>query len=692
MSKKKKWWNTGWGGKNTEINESQFSNTIKQHQRKFDEDGIEYLNEDDYGYSSYNWDLDKKLLDKTSSDDRTKEGKQKKYELVKSDYYDSYKSYEKTGVWRGYEKVPQLSYKYVQQMANALAAQHKINVVVGNNWNVDLLKKTLTYNPASLIYGTKSELLATLMHEIGKLRYVTHSSLLKNKYLAMYGLPALEVLSIYEDVRTDFLMLKAYESASEIYESVIPTIESLVKIYMEKGRTFRELIGLVARDLYKNIQHKHRTDPASKFKGLPDPANPAYQAELLTNFGTSDDDKVRQGLTALEEELQNKGSIYEYCGEILSLMYDLDEQHHKKFENIEEKVKLTADTIEPSKKKNGSQELVDYLDTTTYPIVEDLLRDFKDKNEALKNAFPQMNQSSMTNIMQHVKINMEHRGSKIDEYGNVIEEGAGVNTNKQGNTNVRNSGPTDSTVPPEWSNGDYKTLKDSVSMEIKQLVNRLTFLRRDELTVRYEANQKRGKLNMKSLYKSAIGGRRLFKRKLMNTDTIQSFAFSILLDVSGSMVGDRIVHCTRGLIMLAEVFKKMNIPFELTTFSDGSETIKGFEQDMDKTIEKKLGGLPHNFNGGGTNLNRGLDMLKIHSRSERNKVVIVLTDGGIGGAEYYDTKYFIPWEKKGIKSLGFGVECEEEMKRLCQGKSKLLNNASQMPVEFSNLLKAVIKR
>lgn len=678
MSKKKKWWERGWGGHATEI-EDTYSNTIKQHQKKFDEDGIETFDEEDFEYD-YGWNLDKKLIQNSGHDDGSAEYKDNKYAMVKSDYNDSYEKYKKTGVWGGYAKVQQLSYKYVQQMANALAAQHKINVEVGNTWHVDLIHKKLTYNPASLIYGTKSELLATLMHEIGKLRYVKHSSLLKNKYLTMYDLPAREVLSIYEDVRTDYLMLKSYESASEIYESVIPAIETQVKAYMDKGRKFRTVIYQITENIFQNIENQYRTDSNGPFRGGPDPSNPEYERELLQTFGTSNPRAIENNLRLLKEDCEKNGSIYEYCGKMLSEMYDLDEQHHEIFVNINEKVEKSLDTIEVAKKMGSSQEMIDYLDQTTYPIVEDLMKDHKEKKEALEKAFPEMPQKTKSWIKQLTEQTMNGGG-----YGATPGQGVGTQQNS------RTSGKSDNQIPPEWMSGDYKVLKDSVSMEIKQLINKLTFLRRDELTVRYEPNQRRGRLNMKSLYKSATGSRRLFKKKLQNTDTIQSFAFSILIDVSGSMSGQRIIHTTRGLIILAEVFKKMNIPFELVAFADGPNVIKSFESEVTKDVEREIGGMPKHL-GGGTNLEYGLDALKVHERPERNKVVIVLTDGGVGQPSEFDTRYFEPWLKNGIKSVGFGVECEKEMAQLCMGNSKLLDNASQLPVEFSNLLKEVIKR
>jgi len=648
-----------------------FSNTIKKHSEELkkkkliDDDGFEILPEDEYGYSSRNWELDNKLSKESSGD------KKKRYEINKEEYSNAYTNYEKTGVWNGYYRQPQLTYKYIQQMANALSAKHNIKLEIGSDWKVDLISKTLTYNPASLVYGTKSELLATLMHVIGKLRYVTHHSLLKNTYIQKYDMPAREVLAAYEDLRVDFLMLKAYESASEIYENIIPTIEEQVNKYMKVGEAFRKLIYLIPVQIFAEILNGHTNS-----KGVLNPKDPKLKLDLHNKFGTTDLDAVQLGLALIESKSENVGTIYEWCGEMLSEMYTIDPLGHKEFTNIKEKMKLLHHTIEPSKIKKNSRELSQYLETAVYPILEDLLKDAQERNKIIEDAFPMMPAEVMEQIMDRINEEFMHK--------------AGIDPQNE-NSLSRQSGPSNNKIPPEWLTGEYKTLKDSVGMEIRQLVRRLTFMRREELSVRYVGDQKRGRLNTKKLYKSSVGSSRVFKSKLEVNDTIRSFAFSILLDVSGSMDGVRILHTTRALIILTEVFKQMQIPFEIVVFSNGAKTVKEFEKEMDKTIEKKIGGLV-NHRGGGTNLDVGLDRLKIEIQTEKNRFVIVLTDGGVGNVSIFDRDYFLPWKKKNIKSVGFGIECEREMVYLCIGNSRVLKSASELPAEFAKLLKELIKR
>lgn len=672
MSKKKKWWKSGFSQAifGNDDTAKKFPNTAKQHankQKNLLDDEYYY---DDDGYDDWGRELG------------FNQGKVK-YTDSKKEYDSHYNTYEKTGHWGGYSyyKAPQLSYKYVCQMANALAGQHNITLKIGTTWEVDLLKKTLTYNPASLIYGTKSELLATLLHEIGKLRYMEHYTTLNSKYLAIYKESAAEALFPFEDVRVDYQMLRAYESAAELYESAIPGVQKQIELQKDYGQAFRKASIEIIRYAYNEIVNKTVSDPEEQ------------KIKLLQTFGTTDIAKVQQRINEMSKYYQVNGSLFEYCADITHAMYDL-ETPTTGFENIKEKVDLTIPAIEPVKRELTSQGAVDIVETMVYPHIEDLMKDVNEKAEKLKEMFPGMIESIAKELEALFKQLMEN------SVGNA-KKGAKAptpNTGQGRENKIRGGGsaPTEDHIPPDWVAGDYKSLKESVDPEIKSLVQKLTFLRREEMTVKYEANQRRGKLNSRSLVKYAFGSRRLFKRKLPNVDTIQSFAFSVLMDISGSMSGRRIIHTTRAMVLFNEVFKKLNIPFELVVFGSDSKVIKSFETVPDKAMEIKIGGLV-NASGGGTNIDRGLEALKIKNRTENNKIVVVLTDGGVGDASVYDNAYFTPWrEKNNIKSIAFGLELNQresdEMRRMVEGTGKVVESANTLPQEFAEVLRNVIKR
>lgn len=667
MGKRKPWW------KGTDYDDEDdlgkmFPNSSKQHNKS--KEVYIYDDEEDRVASpySFDWGLERKLTDKTGTQNNVDT-----YRYAKDEFNSGY-----GGGWKGYDyyKKPQLSYKYVQQMANALSSKHKIKVQIGNDWNVDLKSKTLTYNPTSLIYGTKSELLATLMHEIGKLRYCQHPSDIKEKYLAMYGVPAAETFSIFEDVRADYHMLKAYESAGEIYESAIPMIDKKVDEYRRMSEMFKKVIvetihGMVKRTI---------ADAQQRYGGFSiDVQNEKIKMDMLSLYGVETPDEVMQKIAELVEIQRNNGTIFDYCGEMLHVMYDTDIADTS-FENIKEKVAQTDPYVETIKKKNTSQEVADAMSNTVFPIVEDLLKQFHKDSQTIQDLFPNMPEQMKQEIAALIQAGMSN-----------YRNGGRVNTGKDGNSVSRTSGSTGDRVPQEWLEGDYKVLKDTVLSEIKTLVSKLTFLRREEMAVRYEGHQRRGKLNSKQLYKSATGSKRVFKNRLPNSNTVQSFAFSILIDTSGSMSGSRMAHTTRALVILTEVFKKMDIPFEIITFANGAKHVKTFSEVVDKSTEKKIAGLADKASGS-TELQYALDEMKLLQQPEKNKVCVVLTDGGVGDHKWFDKQYFEPLKDKGGISVAFGLECGKDVETLCMGNSKSIENASTLPIEFAELIKGLIRR
>ena len=673
---KRKWWQKGldlWDGKTAEqifskAIEDEKNKTPSIWRKRYDADGNEiFEDEDDFysPYSSYNFGVDQKL-----TDDTYKLGKKESYGVAQKRYYDAYSSYETTGVWHGYQtRKPNLTYKYVQQMVSALSAQvQNVKVKIGNGWAVDLIEKQLTYNPSSLIYGTKGELLASLMHEIGKLRYCEHNSKIQSRYLLMYKKLALEVFSIFEDVRADYQMLKAYQGAAEIYDSGMKNINETIDNYRKEAETFRGLLPDALTKTFRNIIAQARNN-----------GNDPHD-ELLKHFGVSDENKIANRITLIRNAGFQNGNIYNYCAEMLLAMYDSENFTNKKYPNIIDLILKTEGAIEPIKKQITSQGAVALADEQVFPQIEKLLRDFTTENDQLNEKFPEMPEDSKETIMRNINFRNDY----------ALQKG-GVNFTQDGNSKVRNSGASEEIIPPEWEKGDYKALKESVSNEIRELVRKLTFLRREEQTVKYVDNQRRGKINSKKLYKHATGSSRIFKKKLEQVDTIQSFAFSVLIDISGSMWGSRIIHSVRANIIFAEVFKKLNIPYEVVAFGSDSMVIKQFDQTLDSNIEKRIGGMV-TAQGGGTNLDRGLDALALKHRPERNKVVVVLSDGGVSSIPWYNEHYFQPWKAKGIHSIGIGIECEEAMAELCLGNSKVLENASELPIEFSGIIKSLIKR
>lgn len=655
-------------------NDEKYSNSVRQHQqrakRKVDEDGF-YLEDEESPKTSY-------LEDWQPSYDY---GYKQSFKKKDYDFSNDWKSYEKSGVWKGYNsyRSATLSYKYVQQMANTIAAQGGVKIEIGDTWRVDIDNRKLTYNPTSLMYGTKGELLATLLHEVGKISNSTGRSKLESLFLKIHGDPAYIALNVFEDMRIDMIMLESYPSAGEVYESNTVVVEQVANAHLEKGKLVRNLLAQEARSLYSDLldqiqqnqmmleYHKDREKLLKDYIKLISAKNLKRKYETV--------DEIKQHFKDFEKELQQEPMLDEYVADMLRVSYGLESM--QPVPNCDYYTNATAGKVAEAVKLNNTQEVISMMDTDVYPIIEKLLKQPREGTEKQNEFFSEALAKRMA--------------QRVDSY--LGGSGNQVGLDGQGNQmpRMKGGGRSDENVPKEWANGDYNSLRESVDYEIKQLTNRLNFIRREEETNKYQGGQRRGKLDMKRLYRYAVGNRRIFKKIMPRRDTIQSFAFSLMVDMSGSMLGSRMINATRGAIILTEVFSRFNIPFELIAFDTEAKVIKSFETGYDKEIKGKIGHMA-TLNGGGTTLACALKKTKIQNQPEANKIVLVLTDGDTEDHNELDSEYFIPWEKKGIKALGIGIETDEQIKTLCHNNGVNVENSAKLPEVFSKTLRDLIKR
>lgn len=569
--------------------------------------------------------------------------------------------YEKTGHWRGYEsyKASTLSYSYVEQVANMIAAQHNVKIQVGNGWGVDIDSKTLTYNPISLMYMSKGELVATLLHEVGKIALCLSIKNVSNPYVTKYGQPAYDVLSVFDDFRVDDRMIKSYPSAGEVYESLDGILMKVVKTYQMRGTIQERNVKNIVENGVQNIEANMQT-------GVP------YEKAYREYFNY---DPVIKNFKAFKEWAQlfmvaEFPSIWNYIATVVDKGYGVNTAKHTAY--MEELFNKTSLGVGESVKQNGTQEVADMMNTAVYPVIEEMLK---------------VNQGGTDQMKQGLGEGASERVMKSADWKDQQElQGQGVDPN---NMSSRGGGRGTEDIPREWVSGDYMALKDSVETEIKSLYQKMLNLRRAEQVAKFQLHQKRGKLNSKVLYQHRTGGRRLFKKKEEQVDTISSFTFSIMVDSSGSMKGSRIAHTTRALIMLSEVFKKLNMQFEIIHFEGSAKMTKSFDQEYDKKVKDKVASYTKG-NGGGTRLESALEKTQLVNRKEMNRVAIVLTDGDTEDHTMLNTKYFSKWDKQGIRSIVMGLETGDQIKSLNNGKGEVISNSAEVPQRFFTLLKSLI--
>lgn len=623
----------------------------KKH-RVFDENGNEIEDEDYWGYRGTGPETTDTVL------------KTKHHSQIDWD------SYNKSGSWKGYEqyKPSTLSYSYVNQMANMIASQHMVNTKIGNDWSIDLDTKTLEYNPISLMKMTKGEVLATLLHEVGKISLCVSMKNIRNPFFNKYGENAYKVQSAFDDFRVDDKMISSYPSAAEVYESQNGILTDVVKEYMQLGVSYEKYVKKIIEHQCRRVDEEMAGSSGNKMSEEQLFQSSYFSVTNDTSPFTSFKDYSNWVKDFLKKPFD---STWDYLAIVLDKGYGINSAKHK--DTIEKYFELTSPAIATSVKFNSSQELADDMNTSVFPHIEELLKTMKDGNSDMQKGLGEKN-------ARHIA---ESAGYSIQEVRIKNDQGKTVQP-------ARGQKAGDNSLPREWAEGDYKSLRDSVSFEIKSLYNKMVNLRRMEQTVKFENHQRRGKLNSKVLYRHALGSNRLFKKKEETTDTIRSFTFSMMVDVSGSMHGSRIIHTTRALILLSEVFTKLGMEFEIIHFDTEAHVTKSFEEPFDKATKARLAGYI-SANGGGTRLACALKKTKLPTRREMNRVAIVLTDGDTEPHDGLNHTFFTPWDKKGVKSIVLGLETHiSSIQGLNNGKGIAVTNAAQVPKLFYDLLKGLI--
>lgn len=115
----------------------------------------------------------------------------------------------------------------------------------------------------------------------------------------------------------------------------------------------------------------------------------------------------------------------------------------------------------------------------------------------------------------------------------------------------------------------------------------------------------------------------------------KDYAITILIDLSGSMRGEKIEETFKAVIVLAEVLNRLSINTEIIGFNDRIYEYQSFGENMSKEMRNSMGGMLKevtNFDGGRANYNDdGWALEQASERLEKQKAnekfLLVLSDG-----------------------------------------------------------------
>lgn len=570
--------------------------------------------------------------------------------------------YKKTGVWRGYEyynRASTIDYRYIEQMANALSAAHDITIRQGRRWAIDLKKKELEYNPLSLMHGTKGDVMAALLHEIGHLRFTTAGTEFTITGLAeKYPDAAHLVLNLFEDFRIDARMAKSYSGAEGIMESNKETVKKIADNYLERAAQVKAKRGsLVVVANKAKVYDSEGVDKKTLEIFCREKGILFDYVEKLMKMGKSD---FVNEMLAVTEESESNLTLHDYLAAVILFAYGHDASNVSK--EAQELVLKTQLSIPKVVDAATTQDVLNILEADVYAVIEELLKTYEKGTEKDKEMF---DRDGISRI----------KSAAGDESGRKIKPRTGHGATPD--------------MPLEWREGDYDALRASVESSIKELTRKLQIIKADDLAIKYAHDKRTGKIDAKTLYRWPAGRFDIFKRRQEQKDRTQNFVFSLWVDTSGSMNGDRMIHATRGLIILAETLAKMSIPFEIITFENTTTHYKKYDVEYKGKVLTSVGQLARH-SGGGNEAPFALDSAKIKDRPELNKFVIALSDGEMD--DMADTKKkFAEYRKQGIHCINVDLSGYGASRALDIEKVVEVDDAGQLPAVFVQAFKEIIK-
>ena len=226
--------------------------------------------------------------------------------------------------------------------------------------------------------------------------------------------------------------------------------------------------------------------------------------------------------------------------------------------------------------------------------------------------------------------------------------------------------------------------------------------------VQTQYGQKKGKLDQSRLSRICFNApgfnERIFKNKIDNK--LLDAAVTVLVDMSGSMGGDKVYYALASTILLNEVCSTLNIPLEIIGFTDGyskDEIVPiMFVYKAFSDLKVSSSDLVNYFaqsstfmagNPDGENIIWTHD--RLIKRKERKKLLIVMSDGSPAaskssrGLERFTLKVIQEIEKSKIVSIyGLGL-CSSSVQDYYQANS-VVNNPENIPTNLLTLIEKKI--
>ena len=214
---------------------------------------------------------------------------------------------------------------------------------------------------------------------------------------------------------------------------------------------------------------------------------------------------------------------------------------------------------------------------------------------------------------------------------------------------------------------------------------------------RYEGGRKAGRIDKRRAWRaSAMAGSpsSMYIRKQPSVKNMLDSAVSVVVDMSGSMSGDKYRHAAHSAIMLNETLAKIGVPTEVIAFTDDRQVInvvhKEFSSSIDNDDLAKQFKIASQWMGGNSD---GESIMwcaeRLLARKEKKKIMIVLSDGYPSGSGHGDirsyTKKVIQTLEKIVDVHGIGIQSNAVTDYY--SSNSVINDSSQLENELLSVLK-----
>ncbi len=249
-------------------------------------------------------------------------------------------------------------------------------------------------------------------------------------------------------------------------------------------------------------------------------------------------------------------------------------------------------------------------------------------------------------------------------------------------------------LTPALAEKYYASFQNDVAPFITQITDTIDQTFEEQARIEWEGKQKRGShVDTDNLHRIGTGEGDVFKQRKEYEK--KELAFSLVVDISGSMGGDKIRAAVQGLILAAESLRARNIAFEIIAFNDSIFVVKDFNSEFDERTRFKIMSLMLQV-GGGTADGAALKfaserLLKHNKEGDHQGALIMFTDGDS------PDPYLIQRLRKQLGPdfpvLGVGIgPGSENVKGTFTDGAVAVPDFKQLPREFSNVLGREIKK